>query len=215
MAVTKITEQQIIDAGLNRLAQCVSLESLSLRQVARRLNVDVSTLYWHFENKQALLQAMANEIAQKIELPVDQPNWQAQLEQFFTNVFDTYVKYPHSAELMMNTVPSSLTRLKLIDYAIGILVDAGFSEQDSNRAMTSIDFLLTGLVIDLSTENKFRHRVQDNQDDYLSRQIDQVHSLAKQAELTHMQNSIKMRNQLTVRKQFEQGMRLIVRGMEK
>lgn len=213
MAKSKVSSTDIIHTAFKVLANGPALTSLSLRAIANALAIDVSTIYWHFENKQAVLQAMADEIARQIGFPNNELPWKEQLMHFYTNVFDTYMKYPHSAELMMSTIPATKVRLSLIDYAIGILVSAGFSEDESNTAMSSIDFLLTGLVIDLTTENKFRANIMNAKDDYIASQIAQVHTIVKKENLMHMQASIKKRNQLTPKYQFEKGMELIIKGL--
>lgn len=211
--MAKVSANLIKKTALKLLADEPSLASLSLRTIATALKIDVSTIYWYFENKQALLQAMADYIANQITFPSSDLAWQEQLAQLYTNIFDVYARYPHAAELMISTIPATKARLQLIDHAIGILVTAGFDESQSNTAIVSIDFLLTGLVIDLTTENQFRAQIKTTSDDYLTKQVHQIHALAKEEHLIHMQASIKQRNVQTPKQQFEAGMRLIIKGL--
>lgn len=211
--MAKVSANLIKQTALKLLANEPSLASLSLRTIATALKIDVSTIYWYFENKQALLQAMADYIADQITFPDLNLSWQEQLTQLYTNTFNVYSQYSHAAELMISTVPSTKTRLQLIDHSIGILVTAGFDEDQSNTAISSIDFLLTGLVIDLTTENQFRTKITTKGDDYLAKQVKQIHSIAEKEDLIHMQTSIKKRSERTPKKQFEEGMRLIIKGL--
>ncbi|MDT3392937.1 MAG: TetR family transcriptional regulator, partial [Bacillota bacterium] len=52
MANRKIDREQIIAQALKTLGNTHSFTDFSLRKVAADLHVDVSTLYWHFKNKQ-------------------------------------------------------------------------------------------------------------------------------------------------------------------
>lgn len=211
--MAKVSASRIEQTALKLLADEPSLASLSLRRIAAELKIDVSTIYWYFDNKQALLQAMADFIANQIEFPKANLAWQDQLAQLYANIFDVYAEYPHAAELMISTIPATKTRLQLIDHAIGILVTAGFDEEQSNNAISSIDFFLTGLVIDLTTENQFRAKIKTTGDEYLVNQVQQIHLLAKEENLVHMQSSIKNRNQRTPKEQFAEGMGLIIKGL--
>ena len=60
MAV-KLERDQIVRTAL-RLLNEVGLEGLTLRRIATELQVQAPALYWHFRNKQALLDEMATTI---------------------------------------------------------------------------------------------------------------------------------------------------------
>lgn len=214
MANRKIDWEQIIAQALKTLGNTHSFTDFSLRKVAADLHVDVSTLYWHFKNKQDILQAMAEAVIEHVELPDTQLEWTVQLKQLFSNIFDVYERYPLAAVLMVETIPSALVRLHLIDHTIGIITTAGINEQTANIAVTSIDFLLTGLMIDLSIENRFRQQITTQQDPGLAEHVKKIHAQAQSHHLEHMQASIKMRNQLSAKQQFEKGLDLIIAGLQ-
>ncbi|MCT3031163.1 TetR/AcrR family transcriptional regulator [Pediococcus parvulus] len=213
MPKSKISRPQIIQVSLKTLANCQSLDQFSMRKVATTLQIDASTIYWYFESKQAILQAMADEIAAQISFPDANLDWKTQLTQLFNNLFDVYTTHPHTAELMIETIPSSEVRLALMNHIIGILVDAGFSETQGSAAMSTIDFFLTGLVIDLSKERQFRTEINDKQTAYLHEQVTQIHQITHDEHLVHMQNSVKSRNSESEKQQFEAGLKLILKGL--
>ncbi|MER7797814.1 TetR family transcriptional regulator [Microbacterium sp. NPDC096154] len=55
------TRDGIVDAALTLLSE-VGLPDLSMRRLAGALGVQPSALYWHFDNKQSLLAAVADRI---------------------------------------------------------------------------------------------------------------------------------------------------------
>ncbi|MBO3674439.1 TetR/AcrR family transcriptional regulator C-terminal domain-containing protein [Streptomyces sp. NEAU-YJ-81] len=58
MATTRLDRTLVVDTAL-RLLNEVGLEGLTLRRIAKELNVQAPALYWHFKNKQALLDEMS------------------------------------------------------------------------------------------------------------------------------------------------------------
>ncbi|MFD8492832.1 TetR/AcrR family transcriptional regulator C-terminal domain-containing protein [Amycolatopsis sp. NPDC059657] len=52
-----LVREEVVKAAL-RLLDDVGLENLSLRKLARELGIQAPTLYWHFKNKQDLLDEM-------------------------------------------------------------------------------------------------------------------------------------------------------------
>ncbi|MFI7101234.1 TetR/AcrR family transcriptional regulator C-terminal domain-containing protein [Streptomyces sp. NPDC050161] len=62
---SRIDRKQVVDTAL-RLLNDVGLDGLTLRRIAKELNVQAPALYWHFRNKQELLDEMATEIFRRM-----------------------------------------------------------------------------------------------------------------------------------------------------
>lgn len=63
--VSRIDRKQVVDTAL-RLLNEVGLDGLTLRGIAKELNVQAPALYWHFKNKQELLDEMATEMVRRM-----------------------------------------------------------------------------------------------------------------------------------------------------
>lgn len=61
------TRTSIVDVAL-RLLDDVGIADLSMRRLAGELRIQPSALYWHFENKQTLLAAVADRIVDAADL---------------------------------------------------------------------------------------------------------------------------------------------------
>lgn len=67
--VSRIDRKQVVDTAL-RLLNEVGLDGLTLRRIAKELNVQAPALYWHFKNKQELLDEMATEMFRRMIAPM-------------------------------------------------------------------------------------------------------------------------------------------------
>src|ERR1700744_5893869 len=57
----KINRAQVARVGLKLLNE-IGLEQLTLRRLAQELDVKAATIYWHFKDKQELLDEMATTV---------------------------------------------------------------------------------------------------------------------------------------------------------
>src|SRR5215467_10280444 len=72
-----LTREKVVRTAL-RLLDKVGLDGLTLRKLAAELRVQAPALYWHFKNKQELLDEMATSVlTEAIEqmLPAQQGDW--------------------------------------------------------------------------------------------------------------------------------------------
>ena len=92
------------------------------------------------------------------------------------------------------------------------MADAGIDEQTSTVAMTSIDFLLTGSIIDLSTENRFRQQIVDHKGQEIAKHVALIHENVQEHALQHMAASIKIRNSFSAKEQFEMGLKSLLKA---
>lgn len=68
----KLTTELIVDTAIN-VADRDGLPALSMRRIADELGVGAMSLYRHIADKDALLEAMAEEIGRRFPYPVDDP----------------------------------------------------------------------------------------------------------------------------------------------
>lgn len=98
------------------------LPGLTMRRLAATLGVQQSALYWHFESKQLLLAAMAEEILARGPRPPSSRAWDTEVTRKAVALRDALVAYRDGAELV-STV-----------YAFGLGV-----EDPHRRLATSIE----------------------------------------------------------------------------
>ncbi len=129
------------------------LDKLSLRRLARELGVAAPALYWHFRDKQELLDQMVVTMAgDNVWLP-PQPGepWDAWLAERARRQRVAMLAHRDSARLAAGTRPTAAL-FPLIDDRIGTLAEAGFTPGQALRAVLVVSSYVTGFVLDEQAE---------------------------------------------------------------
>lgn len=122
----------------------IGLDALTLRRLAVELDVQAPALYWHFKNKQELLNEMAELMLRSIDavaapVAVDWAEW---LLLMGNGLRDTLLHYRDGARLLAVADVSKSAVLGL-DMALGVLVNAGFDYQTALvGVMTVVNYTL-------------------------------------------------------------------------
>ncbi|WP_410636882.1 TetR/AcrR family transcriptional regulator C-terminal domain-containing protein [Amycolatopsis sp. lyj-346] len=160
-----LDRRQITEAALALLDE-VGLAELSTRRLAARLGVSSPTLYWHVKDKAQLLDLLAEVICEDA-FDIDRTaDWRGQLEQGLAQFRALLLKHRDAAILLRDRPPGP-NRLAHIETTCRILLDAGFTPDDT----AGIARLLTAHVL-ASAETPPRpdpeaaQAFQDRLDDY-------------------------------------------------
>ncbi|MEC3917632.1 TetR/AcrR family transcriptional regulator C-terminal domain-containing protein [Nocardia sp. CDC160] len=145
-------------AGLDRdaiarvaLAQLdeVGLEALSLRRVAKDLGVHPSALYYHFANKQELLDEMARVIV--LDTIGDRPgpagnHWDDWLIHLARTQRHAARTHRDGAILMLRGRPNADYQYAYLDTLIALLVAEGFTPEAAGRAFAAVSSYAIGVA---------------------------------------------------------------------
>ncbi|WP_345750030.1 TetR family transcriptional regulator [Microbacterium rhizophilus] len=96
------TRDGIVDTAL-RLLEETGLPDLSMRRLAAALGVQPSALYWHFENKQSLLAAVADRIVAAAPAVPATSDGHARVTAVAFAVRDALLAHRDGAEIVMST----------------------------------------------------------------------------------------------------------------
>src|SRR5690242_18844781 len=75
---TRLSRERILETAL-AVVEADGLEALSMRRLAQQLDVWPMSLYRYFQDKDALLDALAEAVAEEITLPSAQGSWRHQV----------------------------------------------------------------------------------------------------------------------------------------
>jgi AcrR family transcriptional regulator len=144
----RLSRDAILDRAL-ALADAEGIEAVSLRRLARELGVTPMALYWHFDDKRALLNALGDRLLAGLDLTVDpRIPWQRQLRTLVVSLTAVLRAHP-SAAVLIGQLPdiASENALRTIEVALDILRRAGFPAEEAAHITRQIVRTTTAMVI--------------------------------------------------------------------
>lgn len=132
----------------------VGLEGLTLRRIGKELDVQAPALYWHFKNKQDLLDAMATEMLrrmtalQEAEGGFAPATWQETLAGSHRALRRVLLTYRDGAKVYSGTRFTDTSYAVPMERYLASLVGAGFTPGEAARAYYTVYCFTIGYVIE-------------------------------------------------------------------
>lgn len=140
-----LTVQSILEEA-TALADEGGLAALSMRALGRRLGVEGMAVYHHFANKDALLDALVDQVFHEMALP-EGPDWRAGLRARSVSERMVLRRHPWAIGLVESrTAPGPIT-LAHQDHVIGYLRAHGFAGRASAQVLAFLDAYVYGFVL--------------------------------------------------------------------
>jgi AcrR family transcriptional regulator len=137
VATTKLDRKLVAETAL-RLLNEVGLEGLTLRLIAKELDVKAPALYWHFKNKQALLDEMATEMLRRMTADLigqaDGRTWHEALTLAMRGLRTHLLRYRDGAKVYSGTHFTDMSYAAPMEAQLRALVDGGFTPEGAARA---------------------------------------------------------------------------------
>src|SRR5215470_17414980 len=141
-----LTRERILHVGLQLIDQW-GLESFTMRKLAKALGVDPMSIYRHFENKEALLDGVADVLWSEVKLPESRVGWEALLRSFATSLRALAHVHPHAYALLCKNQSLSLALLRLCDVALEQLQQAGFEQKRAMEILCTVSSYAMGYAM--------------------------------------------------------------------
>lgn len=141
-----IQRDQIVAAAL-RLLDENGVEGLTLRKLAQELGIQAPSLYWHFANKQALIEAVANALLEEVarEVPADL-DWRATCIQVSGELRQALKSRRDGARVLAAAYAVADNVLRPGEVMIAALVRAGADIELAATSAFSVFHYVLGLV---------------------------------------------------------------------
>jgi TetR/AcrR family tetracycline transcriptional repressor len=203
----KLDKKQVVATAL-RLLNEVGLDGLSLRAIAKELDVQAPALYWHFKNKQALLDEMATEMYRRMVAdsgPAPGAGWQERLLGANRGLRAALLGYRDGAKVFSGSRFTGTEHAVRMEAELRALTEAGFTLPEAVRATATAYLFTIGFVTEeqgvqpLTGERREGYDVEER----AARMADFPLAAAAGAELFE-----------GYEEGFEEGLRLVIAGIE-
>lgn len=125
-----------------RLADAEGAQAVSMRRLARELDVTPMALYWHFKTKEDLLAAVADRIFAEVDRDLGRGGWRTRFERLLRAVLAVVRDHPAAAELLAGSGGFGDHQLAVQETALEVLRQAGLSPEQaanvSGHALTAV-----------------------------------------------------------------------------
>ncbi len=148
-----ISVEEIV-TGAFEVAAEVSIDNLSMPQLARHLDVGVTSIYWYFRRKDDLLDAMTDRALDEYDFTapsIDADNWRESLAHHARIMRKTFRAKPILCDLVL--IRGSYGRaavqgaIRKLEPPVAALVRAGLSAEDAFDTYSAIATHVRGTVI--------------------------------------------------------------------
>jgi TetR/AcrR family transcriptional regulator, tetracycline repressor protein len=106
-------------------------DSVTIRRIAQEFGVTPMALYWHVANKDELLGAMGDALLAGVTPPPATGPWWSQLRGVVETLVDNLSLHPAAAELVFPRMLMTEPGLRIAEFTLGLLQDAGFSREQA------------------------------------------------------------------------------------
>ena len=208
MSRPPLSTQRVIDAA-SRVADDAGLAGVSMRTVGRELGVEAMSLYHHVASKDALLDALAERVFERIVTPTPGRPWRTEMQARAHSAREVLSAHPWGLGLVESRRSPGPATLRHHDAVLGCLRSAGFSVPLAAHAFSVLDAYVFGFVL---TEVNLPFEAGEAAEDFVAG-LDLV-----AAEHPHLAEMIT--EQVTGRAysygdEFDYGLELILDGLER
>ncbi|SEF16775.1 TetR/AcrR family transcriptional regulator C-terminal domain-containing protein [Jiangella alba] len=138
-----LTRDQVLRAAV-RLADRDGVEALSMRKLARELDVEAMTLYHHVRNKQGLEDAIVEYVlAESLRPPPEPAGWQEVVAGHAADLHRGLTQHPGAVLLFATRTAVTPRTLAILEQSLRVLRDAGFAP----RTALHLIYAVAGAVV--------------------------------------------------------------------
>ncbi len=129
----RLTPDAIVRAVLD-----LGVDRFSMHSVARHLGVSATALYRHVASRDELIALTMDSLCAGIDRPSTGRDWRAYMRELAHSFRRILLSMPGSADYGSKIGPATPAALAIVDHALGVLRDAGFSPPEAWRVYSLV-----------------------------------------------------------------------------
>jgi AcrR family transcriptional regulator len=141
-----LTRDRVLAAAM-KLADGGGIEALSMRKLGQALGVEAMAVYYHFANKERVLDGIVDLVFGEIDVPVAGDDWKAAMRRRAISVRDALLRHRWAIGLMESRTNPGPANLRHHDAVLGCLRAAGFDMAATATAYSLLDSYIYGFAM--------------------------------------------------------------------
>ena len=139
----RLSREAIIVSAV-ALADAEGLEAVTIRRLAQEHGVTPMAMYWHFNDKDSLLDGLAEHLIEAVQLPEPgDDSWDTELRGILRAFLVAIRPHPTLAALVLRRILIAESGLRIAERVLGLLGRAGFGVE---RAAEIGTFLICSVI---------------------------------------------------------------------
>jgi excisionase family DNA binding protein len=152
-----LQRDQVVEAAI-AILDAGGLEALTFRRLAAELDAGVATLYWHVENKNALLALSLDHVLGELgtSFAADPERaWDERLHDGLVDLWNVLRRHPWAASLAMRSADRGPNLLHYWDRGATLLFDAGFDEREVFYGLSALFTDVIGSAVQVASWHSY------------------------------------------------------------
>ena len=145
----QLHKRDVVDAA-TAILDNYGIADLTMRRLARELDVSPGALYWHFANKQQLLGAVCDRILEPAGADAGPLEWRARISVVCSRLRDALLSHTDGAELVSASFAAGQSRAvaSLVSRLADAATDAGVDPMHAELAARTLVYYVLGFTAD-------------------------------------------------------------------
>jgi len=147
-----LTRERVLVAAI-ALADQSGLETLTMRNLAHELGVEAMSLYYHVDNKEAVLDGMVEVLIDEINALVGDievgTDWKEALRRRILTAREVLLRHPWAPGVIESRTNLGLSVVRYFDSLLGVLRAGGFSYDLAHHALHALGSRAIGFTQEL------------------------------------------------------------------
>jgi AcrR family transcriptional regulator len=147
MGRSRLTRARIVSTAV-QMADREGLEAVTLRRLAGRLRVHVTSLYNHVPTKEAVLDGMVESLIEEARLPTGEMKWEEWIRRFATALRSVARKHPGAFAVLHHRPVQGAQAALWAEAGLAAFRAGGFGPAQAYGALKSTTLAVLGLILD-------------------------------------------------------------------
>lgn len=129
------------------VADAEGIEAVTMRRLARELEIEAASLYHHVAGKAEILDGLVDLVSAEIELPAPTEDWRSGIRQRARNTRAVLRRHPWAVALMASRTTPGPATLRVLEAGIRCFRQGEFSVAAAAHAVSAVDSYVHGFVL--------------------------------------------------------------------